>query len=309
MFTELQLHSHYSLLEWIWKPKAYVARAKELGMTSLAMTDYNWLYWAIEFYKACKDEDIHPLIWIELHCVHDIATPGLWWWTIVLIAENNEWYQALLRLVSHANMEWFDQKPRIDFWLLQTYWKNLICIIWWSRSLIWQLILENESESKQQETIRMIQNACGEQSVYIALHAHDEAKFEKIWKINKSLKYLAESISIPMIVSNDVHYIYEEDQKPFEIALSIRDWKRVYDEDRRIVEIPLHLAWEEEIMATMKWNWYEQSFIDSCLNTIVTITERCQCVIELNQLLFPKYQAPEHIKKLYEEHKNSLIID
>lgn len=309
MFTHLQTHSHYSLLEWIWKPKEYVAKAKELHMKALAMTDYNGLYGAIEFYKACKDNDIHPLIGVELHCVHDISVPWLGGWNIVLIAENNAGYQALLRLVSHANMEWFDQKPRIDFGLLNKYGKDCICLVWGSRSIIGQLILQNESEEKQQETIKMLQQACWENAVYATLQTHDEAKYPKIGELNKAIKYLAESINLPIVMTNDVHYINVEDQKPFEIALSIRDGKRVYDEDRRTVEIPLHLASEDEVVATMVWNGYEQSFIDSCLETIFTVTQRCQCVIELNQLLFPKYKAPAHIQELYEKNKEGLISE
>lgn len=309
MFSHLQVHTHYSLLEGIWSPKNYIAKAAELGMKALAMTDYNGLYGAIEFYKTCKSNDIHPIIWVELHVVHDITVPWLWWWTVVLLAKNEQWYQDLLELVSHANMDWFDQKPRIDFGLLRKYGKQVVCLVWGKNSLLGRLIMQNESESKLQETVWLLRDACGDDAVYASLHTHDESKFENVGKVNKAIKYLAEGISLPIVFTNDVHYINPEDQKPFEVALSIRDWKRIYDEDRRIVSIPLHLASEDEIIATMKANWYEQSFIDSCLETVDNVVKTCQCEIELNKLLFPKYQAPEHIKELYESHKEGLISD
>ncbi len=308
MFNHLQIHSHYSLLEWIWAPKWYVKKAKELWMNALAITDYNWLYWAIEFYKACKDENIHPIIWVELHCVHDITMKwhkSTWWGTIVLLAENKEWYQDLLKLVSHANMDWFDGTPRIDFELLKKYGSHLLCLVWWVRSLLWKLILANEPISKQEETLWLLKNACWEDAVYLMIHSHDESKFEEVKTVNKSIYSLA---WYPFLITQDVHYITPEDQKPYEVALSIKDGKRVYDEDRRIVKIPLHLSSEDEVLGTMKWNWYDQEFISNCLSTIDTVIERCQCEISLNQLLFPKYEAPDEIRKLYEANKNWLIV-
>lgn len=315
MFTHLQLHSHYSLLEWIWTPKNYIAKAKELGMKSLALTDYNGLYGAIEFYKAAQDEKIHPLIWVELHCVHDITMKwhtSKWWWTIVLIAENNAWYQSLLKLVSHANMEWFDRTPRIDFWLLQKYWADLVCLVWWTRSILGKLILSQESTWKQQEIIWLLQKACWNNGVYLMIHAHDESKDNDLKTVNQCIVELSwKSITnnIPIVISGDVHYINPSDQKPFEVALSIRDGKRVYDEDRRIVTTQLHLTSENEVVKIMLENWYKQEFIDYSFEIIESIVQRCQCKINLNQLLFPKYKAPEEIKKLYEQHKHWLISE
>jgi len=313
MFTQLHAHGHYSLLEAIGSPKAYVAKAKDLCMKAVCFTDYGGMYGCIEFYKAAKKENIKPLLWVELWLVHDISIAQTgrashhYASTITLIAENLDWYQALLELVTKANTDWFYGIPRIDFALLNQFWSNLIAIQWTQTSAIGSLITKNESVSKQKEILWMLQKACGDDSVYLEISTWDEKENKWLKAVNDWIIALHEETNIPIIVSNNVHYIEEEDKKPFGVALSIKDWKRVFDDDRRKVTGDWNIIGEKKSRIIMETRGYDIDLIDKCFATVSDIIERCTVELQLNQLLFPKYETPKDIAELYASKKDDLI--
>lgn len=308
MFNHIHLHSHYSLLEWIGKPGDYLEKAKELGMEAVWLTDYNGMYGAIEFYQKAEKLWIKPLLWVELQCVYDIAnTDPRAWWTIVLFAKNVDWYHNLLRLVSEANTKWFAQTPRIDFAMLEKHSKNLLCCVWWKRSLLGKIILEEPWSAKIADTLSLLLDACEKETVYTMVMAHDESQFKKVKAVNTALIELSKKQWLPSIISHDVHYLNPSDKKWFEVALAIKDSKRVYDEDRRTVEIPSHFATHAEVIGMLEKNWYDSAQIDQRLDNTTALIKRATCTLDLNQLLFPNYTSPKHIETLYAKHKDTLI--
>lgn len=315
MFTQLHTHCHYSLLEAIGKPEAMVAKAKELDMAAVCLTDYGGMYGAIEFYKAAKKEKIKPLLGVELGLVHDITTEDTarasqhYSDTIVLIAQNNDGYQALMELVSRANTEGFHWFPRIDFSLLKKFGSNLIALQSGIHSFVAGMIRTNAAQNKQEEILSIISDAVGEGCLYLWLCTRSEDENKGLKVVNDGLIALHESTDIPLIVSNNVHYIDPEDKVAFGVALSIKDGKRVFDEDKRKVTGDRHMLDQVATRTLMEQHWRSQDLIEHCFTSISTIIEGCTVALELGKILFPTYNTPDSVKSLYETVKEWLISD
>lgn len=309
MFTHLHLHSHYSLLEAIWSPKAYVQRAKELWMNSLALTDYNGMYGVIEFYKEAIKNDIKPLIWVELWIVHDLQAPTKETKTptITLLAQNNSWYQNLLKLVSRANMEWYNYWARIDFSMLDEYGKDLIAIIWWQYSIIWKMIIEDQEIQKQHETVSLIQSACGKDSTFLEYITRKKWDDKKEDKVNAWILQIHHTLWVPLIASNNVHYLNSWDATWYSVAMSIKDGKRIYDDSTRPVLWDQSMISQTQIEDILLNNGIDDETIKVIHKNIESIVEICTVTIELWKILFPNYTSPKAIQELYAHHKSTLI--
>lgn len=154
-FTHLHVHSHYSLLDAIGSPKALLAQAKALGMSSLALTDYFGMYGAIEFYKEAQKHGINPLIGTEIGYVQDMnyKDPNENAGTIVLLARDYIGYQNLMQLVSKGHLEGFHKLPRIDLRCLQQFSSGVIALGGGPRSRLGKLLLAKEDQRKVQEQL------------------------------------------------------------------------------------------------------------------------------------------------------------
>ena len=311
MYVHLHWHSHYSLLEAIGKPKDIVREVADHGMTAVALTDYNGLFGAIEFYKACKDVEIKPIIWVELGYVYDMSSRSKTekFGNIVLLAKSFDGYQNLLKIVSEANLNGRNNKARIDLPLLTTYAKDLIILIWGVNSCIAKDIMKNEDPSKISEDLSRLVTLVGKQNTIIELTVQDESVHPKIAKINKHLEKLATELELPLTCANNFHYIDQADQKVSEVALAIKDGKRMFDEDRRKVTLQQHIMNESEIRAILTDNGYDEQRITQMIQTTADIAEQIHIDIPLNNILFPKYESPDDIKKLYEVHKDGLVVE
>lgn len=310
MYIHLHWHSHYSLLEGLGKPADFVAGAKSYGMPALWLTDYNGMYGAIEFYQACKKADIKPILWVELGLVHDrtIKDKGENSWNIVLIAENYTGYSNLLKIVSHANLEWFHGKARMDFDLLREFHAWLFCCVGGDSSYLGQMILRNEPRNKIEETIRLLQQIVGEDRVYLELIAQYENKLKDLKKVNPAIQELGASLWVPLLVSTNYHYVKPDDKEVFEVALSIKDGKQIYDEDRRRVTGDYYLMSEDELKEMMiEKNGYDIALVDEMIANNQALADRTQLEIPMGKILFPSYSSPEDIIALYEQHKTELI--
>ncbi len=312
MFIHLHWHSHYSLLEAIGKPKNIVREAKDYEMSSIALTDYNGLFGAIEFYNACKDAEIKPIIWVEVWYVEDITTKdkheniG----NIVLIAKDYIWYKSLLKLVSEANLHGRNNdKARIDENMLLKHLNGLLLILGSQKCHLSKMILENVDNEKITTHLQELISLVGKENVVIELIAQDEEEFPDIKKINTSLEKLASILELQIICANNFHYVDEKDQKVSEVALAIKDGNRMFDDERRKVSQQLHIMSEEEIRNTMKDNGYDALFIDQMIENTSIIADSINLEIPLGKILFPNYESPENIKTLYQEHKDGLIVD
>ena len=308
-FTHLHWHSTFSFLEAIWTPKKLVAKAKELWFTALGITDYFAMYWAIQLYEAAKENEIKPIIWTELWFVLDIN----WFnkvdeiWNICLLAKNTEWYQNLMKLVSVANQAWIAWKPKID---ISTLWENnewVIAFMWWEESWLWKMISRSESDDKILEIVHMIQEKLWKENVYFELIAQKEDSALK--KINSKVLSLAKENWIPVITWNVYNYINKWDKNAREMALAIKDNKRMFDSDRRKPAWDFYLMTWDEIKEILVWNWYSESDADSRIETNNKIANEIDIKINMWQWLFPKYQPAEDVAQLYDSIKDSLISD
>ncbi len=311
MLIHLHWHSHYSLLDAIGHPADIVAKAQELGMNAIALTDYNGMYGAIEFYQACKKKDIKPIIGVELGLVQDHNVKERWEvaGNIVLLALNYEWYKNLLQLVSHANLEGFHNKARIDFTLLQQYAKGLVCFMWGDNSYIGQMILHNEEPKKIEETIKLFTDILWKENVYLELIAQYENKLKDLKKVNPAIKDLAMKTNTPLLCNSNFHYINPDNKEVFEVAMSIKDGKQIYDDDRRKVVWDYFIASEEELKEMMiEKNGYDATLVDEMIANNQALADRINLVIDMWTILFPDYSPDPEIAKLYEAHKDELIV-
>lgn len=308
MFTHLHGHSHYSLLESIGKPKDIVATAKDLWMSTIALTDYNGLYGAIEFFSACKKADIKPIVGVELWFTLDLSSKQSHG-TIVLIAPTVTEYHNLLKLTSHANMEGYTTAATIDLKLLRQYWEWMIAVLWWEHSYLGHQIHQQEDAEKINEQLSLIQSALWEQwKLVLEIIAWDHKENKRLEEVNRKIIQIAWDNSLDYIISWNFHYVTPDQSEAFETALSIKDGKRIYDEDRRLVTWKRHIQSEIEIRTTMKNNGFSEEVIEHGIANTQIIADLTNLEIKLNQLLFPNYQSPDEIKSLYEENKDGLVI-
>ena len=311
MFTHLHGHSTFSFLEAIGKPNKILARAKELEMNAIAITDYNGMYGIIKFYQTAKDERIKPIIWVELGFVLDInsAIQANQVWNIVLIARNKEGYANLMELVSFANKDGVAGKPKIDLAQLQKFSHGIICIMWGKESRIGKMLALDEKPEKIAEIITMIKDTVWPKDIYLEITAQDEKILPEIQKINTQILHLAELTSTECIVDNNFFYPKVGDKEAREIALAIKDGKKVYDEDRRKPKGEYYIMNEEEIRAVCEKNGHSKTDIDRRIDTNNKVADGINVEIDLNQTLFPNYDAPEDIVELYEKYKDILVED
>lgn len=311
MFTHLHGHSTFSFLEAIGKPNKILAKAKELGMDAIAITDYNGMYGIVKFYQLAKDEGIKSIIWVELGFVLDInsAIPANQIGNIVLLAKNKEGYANLMELVSFANKDGIAGKPKIDITTLTKYGPGIICIMGGKESWIGKMLMLDEKPEKIAEIIQMIKNAVGEENVYLEITAQDEKLLPEVKKVNTQILDLSTATWTPCVVDNNYHYPNKEDKEAREIALAIKDGKKIYDEDRRKPRGDFYIMTEEEIRAICEKNEYEKNQIDQWIETNSKVAESITPEIDLNQTLFPNYDSPEDIIEIYEQYKDQLIED
>ena len=310
MYVHLHWHSTFSFLEAIGKPNKISAKAKKLGQEAIAITDYNGMYGAIKFIWAAKDDDIKPILGVELWFVLDINTiiqPDQIW-SVVLIAISDIWYAHLMELISYANTIGIKWKPKIDLAALQKYWEWLVIFFGGVRSWVNKMLMRDEKPEKIYEIIGMIQNVLGKENVYLELIAQDHSLSKDVSQINNFTLQTAHHLSIPCIVNTDYHYIDASDKLPREAALAIKDGKKMYDQDRRQSSGQYHIMSEDEIRQILKKNWFEDILVDEWIWNNLAISDRVHVKVKLGQTLFPNYDTPEDIRQLYDSNKDQLIV-
>lgn len=277
-------------------------------MPAIALTDYNGMYGVVEFFQWCKKAGIKALIGVELWLVHDISkkekneSSG----NIVLLAKNYDGYKELLKITSKANLDGYWGKARVDFDILEKHNKNIIAFMWWHTSYLGKMILANEETTKINETIARF-HTIFDNNFYLELIAQDEKILPQLAKINKTVIELAPQTQTKLICNSNYHYIEIDDKEAAEVALAIKDGKRIYDEERRKIQGDYHISNEDEVYDTMTNNGYEKDIISSALTNNEKIADMINIEIPLGTILFPKYEAGEDIQKKYEAVKGKLI--
>jgi len=287
-FVHLHLHTEYSLLDGACRIKDVARRAKELGMHSLAITDHGSMYGVIDFYKACKKEGIKPILGCEIYTAARTyldKDPGLDsdQGHLILLAKNNTGYKNLMKLVSIAYIKGFYYKPRIDFNLLEEYHEGLICLSACIGGDIPQRILKGDYNGARDLAIRL-NRIMGHGNFYLELQYNN---IEEQMQVNSGLVKISEETGIPLIATNDIHYINREDARAQEILICIQTGKTINDADRLKFETDeFYLKSPEEM-----WEHFK-AYPEALLNT-VRVAEACNVELEFGRLHLPKYEVPE----------------
>jgi DNA polymerase-3 subunit alpha len=286
-FVHLHVHTEYSLLDGSAKIKELVHRAKELGMSSVAITDHGAMYGTIDFYKAAKEEGIKPIIGCEVYVAPESrfkkeTVKGVNYYHLVLLAENNEGYQNLIKLVSYGFIEGYYYKPRIDTELLRKYSKGIIAGSACLAGPVSRAILAEGYEAAKKTAIEY-NEIFGDGNFYLELQNHGMPE-QKI--VNEQLIKISRETGIPLIATNDSHYIYKEDAVPHDILLCIQTGKTVEDEDRMRYEGGQFYFKSGEEMRELF------GYVPQALENTAKIAERCNVDFKFHELKLPKYDVP-----------------
>ena len=293
-FVHLHIHSEFSLLDGANRIKDIPVRAKELGMKAIAITDHGVMYGVIDFYKACKKEGIKPIIGCEVYvapCSRFDKEPGVdkQYYHLILLAKNNQGYKNLSKLVSIGFTEGYYYKPRIDLEVLEKYHEGLIVLSGCLAGAVNRALLEGQTE-KAEEIALWHKNVFGE-DYYIEIQ--NNGIREQVLA-NQKLIQLARKLNIPLVATNDAHYLKKEDAYNHEILLCIQTGKRMSDEDRMKFETDeLYIKSPEEMSE------YFSAFPDAIENT-VKIADKCNVEFEFGHTILPNYDVPKEYPTHYD---------
>ena len=316
-FVHLHIHSEFSLLDGANRIKDLPVRAKELGMKAMAITDHGVMYGVIDFYKACKKEGIKPIIGCEVYVASrtrfDKEPQDKRYYHLILLAKNNKGYQNLSKLVSLGFTEGYYYKPRIDLEILEKYHEGIICLSGCLAGSVSQAILNGNIEEAE-NVAKWHKNVFGEDYY---LEIQNNGVKEQVM-VNQKLIQIARRLDIPIVATNDAHYLKKEDAYNHEVLLCIQTGKRITDEDRMRFETDeLYVKSPEEMSE------YFKNFPDAIENT-VKIAEKCNVEFEFGHTILPNYDVPEEyathydyfkklcddgIKKRYGENPSQEILD
>ena len=294
-FTHLHVHTEYSLLDGSSKIKEITSRAKELGMKSLAITDHGVMYGVIDFYKAAKEVGIKPILGCEVYVAPGSRfdkQPGeseSRYYHLVLLAENNTGYKNLMKIVSRGFTEGFYYKPRIDKEALEQYHENLICCSACLAGEVNQAILKNNMEEAKKVAL-WFKKLFGEDYY---LEIQNNGIKEQVL-VNQKLIELSRELDIPLVATNDAHYLKREDAYNHEVLLCIQTGKKMSDEDRMKFETDeLYVKSPEEMSDYFK-------NVPEAIENTVKIAEKCNVEFEFGHTILPNYDVPEEFETHYD---------
>ncbi|MBO6232670.1 MAG: DNA polymerase III subunit alpha [Clostridia bacterium] len=296
-FVHLHIHSEFSLLDGANRIKDIPKRAKELGMDSIAITDHGVMYGVIDFYNACKEEGIKPIIGCEVYVAPRSRfdkEPGIdnKYNHLILLAKNNQGYKNLSKLVSLSFVEGYYYKPRIDLEILEKYHEGLICLSACLAGSLNQALLNGNME-KAEEIALWHKRVFGD-DYYIEIQNNG---LQEQVLANQKLIQLARKLDLPLVATNDAHYLKKEDAYNHEVLLCIQTGKRMSDEDRMKFETDeLYIKSPEEMSE------YFSAFPDAIENT-VKIAEQCNVEFEFGHTILPNYDVPEEFETHYDYFK------
>lgn len=293
-FVHLHIHSEFSLLDGANRIKDLPVRAKELGMDSIAITDHGVMFGAIDFYKACKKEGVKPIIGCEVYVAPRSRTdkqPGIdnHYYHLILLAKNNEGYKNLSKLVSLSFVDGYYYKPRIDREILEKYHEGLICLSACLAGEVNQALLIGQNEKAEQ--VALWHKKVFGDDYYIEIQ-NNGIKEQVL--ANQKLVQLARKLDIPLVATNDAHYLKREDAYNHEVLLCIQTGKRMSDEDRMKFDTDELYVKSPEEMAE-----YFKAFPDAIENT-VKIAEQCNVEFEFGHTILPNYDVPPEYPTHYD---------
>ncbi|MCI8642480.1 MAG: DNA polymerase III subunit alpha [Lachnospiraceae bacterium] len=302
-FTHLHVHTEFSLLDGLGRIKELVARAKELGMDSIAITDHGVMYGAIDFYRACKDAGIRPILGCEVYTAPGSrfdkeggVTDGRYH-HLVLLAENNKGYSNLMKIVSRGFTEGFYYKPRVDHEVLAEYHEGVIALSACLAGEVPSLLRKGFYEEAKKSALTLSE-IFGKDHFYLELQDHGIPE-QKI--VNQGLLRMHEETGLELVATNDIHYVLAEDQKAHDILLCIQTQKKVTDENRMRYEGGQYYLKSEEEMRELF------PYAPEAIENTHKIASRCEVQIEFGHYKLPKFDVPsgytawEYMQKLCRE--------
>ena len=282
-FTHLHVHTQYSLLDGMAKIPQLVARVKELGMDSIAITDHGVMYGVIDFYKEAKAAGVKPIIGCEAYIATGSRFEKSPYNHLVLLCKNEEGYKNLIKMVSYGFTEGYYYKPRIDIELLKKYNKGLIALSACLAGAVPRALLDAGYE-KAKETALMYYEIMGEGNYYLELQDHGIPEQKTV---NQALISISRETGIPLVCTNDSHYIYAEDAQAHDILLCIQTQKTIEDEDRMRHEGGQYYLKSPEEMAELF------SYVPEALENTAKIAEQCSLDFEFNHYKLPVFDVPD----------------
>ena len=293
-FVHLHVHSEFSLLDGANRIKDLPVRAKELGMKAMAITDHGVMFGAIDFYKACLANGIKPIIGCEVYVAPRKRTdkdPNLdaTYNHLILLAKDNEGYKNLTKIVSIGFTEGFYYKPRIDKETLEKYHEGLICCSACLAGELPQEILKGDMESAER-VANWFKGVFGE-DYYLEIQNNG---INQQVLVNQKLVELSRKLNIPLVATNDSHYLRKEDAYNHEILLCIQTGKKITDEDRMKFETDeLYIKSPEEMS-----NYFSE--IPEAIENTVKIADKCNVTFEFGHTILPNYDVPEEFESHYD---------
>lgn len=302
-FAHLHVHTEYSLLDGSNKIKEYVARVKELGMDSAAITDHGVMYGVIDFYREAKKNGINPILGCEVYVApnsrfdREVTGGEDRYYHLVLLAENNEGYANLMKIVSRGFVDGYYYKPRVDKALLREYHSGIIALSACLAGEVQRYILKGLYDEAKKTALEY-RDIFGEDNYFLELQDHgipDQAL------VNQQLLKMSAETGIGLVATNDVHYTYAEDAKPHDILLCIQTGKKLADENRMRYEGGQYYVKSPEEMEKLF------PYALQALDNTQKIADRCHVEIEFGVTKLPKYDVPggmtswEYLQKLCHE--------
>ena len=288
-FVHLHLHTEYSLLDGACRIQKLMDRVKELGQTAVAITDHGVMYGCIDFYKAAKAAGIKPIIGCEVYVaprkmsdrVHGVDNEA---YHLVLLCENMKGYENLCQIVSQAYTHGFYGKPRADLQLLETYHEGLIALSACLGGGVPQRLLSNDYEDAKRYALELAR-IFGEGNFFLELQDHG---IEEQISVNQGLRRIARETGLPLVITNDAHYLRREDAEMQDVLLCVQTGKTVDEENRMRMEPygEYYLKSEEELRERFPG-------LQEALDNTAAIAERCNVEFIFNQYHLPAFPVPE----------------
>ena len=289
-FAHLHVHTEYSLLDGSNKIKECVSRVKELGMDSVAITDHGVMYGVIDFYRAAKAAGIRPILGCEVYVApgsrfdkEAVGNGDDRYYHLVLLAENDEGYHNLMKIVSRGFTEGYYYKPRVDIDVLKEYHRGLIALSACLAGEVQRNILRGMYDEGKKAALRY-QEIFGEGNFFLELQDHGMQE-QKL--VNQSLLRMSKETGIELVATNDIHYTYARDEKPHDMLLCIQTGKKLSDENRMRYEGGQYYIKSEDEMKELF------PYALEALENTQKIADRCHVEIEFGVTKLPKYDVPE----------------
>lgn len=299
-FAHLHVHTEYSLLDGSNKINEYVARVKELGMNSAAITDHGVMFGCIDFYRAAKAAGIKPILGCEVYVApgsrfdREIGQAEDRYYHLVLLAENNHGYENLMKIVSKAFVDGFYYKPRVDMELLQEYHEGIIALSACLAGEVAKNITRGMYEEAKSAALRY-EKIFGKGNFFLELQDHGIPQQQRV---NQQLLRMSQETGIALVATNDVHYTYDTDAEAHDILLCVQTRKLLSDENRMRYEGGQYYVKSPEEMAELF------PYIPEALENTQKIADRCEVEIEFGVTKLPKFDVPapytswEYLNKL-----------